>query len=117
MYRTRNMEKTHSNEIKKFGIQIDGIDLPKEVMDRIGSELMNIVLKNIAELDLARPGSKISSTQDPVPARSIPVSQLISKKGWNGGRIVNLSKFSHLKVGDILNTKVVEDFQLSELMP
>ena len=38
----------------KFGIEIQGIELPEDVQKRIASEFQEVVLRNIASLDLRK---------------------------------------------------------------
>lgn len=38
----------------KFGIEIQGIELPEEIKKRIASEFQEVVLRNIASLDLRK---------------------------------------------------------------
>ena len=45
-------------KLAKFGVQVEGIDISEELNKQIGSEIMEVVLRNIAKLDLSKDGDQ-----------------------------------------------------------
>ena len=96
-------------KLAKFGVQVEGIDISEELNKQIGSEIMEVVLRNIAKLDLSKDDTKAPSS----PGGRL-YTQGFFNRFWCGGRIIDLLQngLQNKKVTEIVNDKLTDDFEL-----
>jgi len=90
------MSQMKDDATNKFGIEVQGIDLPEEIKKRIASELQEVVLRNIATLDLRGP-----RPQEIGPKQEDFYVKPVFERRWVGFLLKYLGQFQNNPVKEL----------------
>jgi hypothetical protein len=89
------MKDQKDEAINKFGIEVQGIELPEEIKKRIATELQEVILRNLSSLDIAPRPEEIGPKQEDLYIKPI------FKQWWYGGLIKYLGRLQDERVKDL----------------
>ena len=89
------MSQMKDDATNKFGIEVQGIDLPEEIKKRIASELEEVVLRNLASLDIGPRPQEIGPKQEDLYIKPI------FKQWWYGMLAKYLGRLQDERVKDL----------------